>query len=56
MKHSVPVVLFVATLLTTLAGCINVEREVEPSTTTRTTEMRSTATPATTTTVERTSF
>lgn len=52
LKFSLPSVVAVA-VLTSFSGCINVEREVEPTTTT-TTETRSTTIgPVTTTTVER---
>ena len=51
LKFSLPSVL-AAAVLTSLGGCISVEREVEPTTTTTETR-RTTIGPVTTTTVER---
>lgn len=48
---------FAGVVLICLTGCISVTREVEPTTTVTTTETRSsTLAPATTTTVERTTY
>ncbi len=61
MKHTHSVaawiLFFAGAALICLTGCISVTREVEPTTAVTTTETRSsTLAPATTTTVERTTY